>query len=46
MKLFADDSELLSIIKNVENATNLQKDLKAVNEWTNTSGMRLNLEKS
>jgi len=45
MKLFADDSKLLSVINNDVDVRNMQRDLVAVTEWTKQWGMRLNLEK-
>ena len=45
MKLFADDSKLLSVIKNDVDVSNIQKDLVAVTKWNNERGMRLNSEK-
>ena len=45
MKLFADDSKLLSVINNQVDVRNMQRDLVAVTEWTKQWGMRLNLEK-
>ena len=44
MKLFANDSKLLSVINNDVDLSNMQKNLVAVTEWTNQSGMRLNWE--
>ena len=45
VKLFADDSKLLSIINEPKDSLNLQKDLDAICEWTRLWGMRLNVEK-
>ena len=45
MKIFANDSKLLSVINNDVDVRNMQRDLVAVTEWINQWGMRLNLEK-
>ena len=45
MKLFADDSKIISSIKGEMNINKLQNDLLAVGDWCRTWGMRLNVEK-
>ena len=44
IKLFADDSKLLSITNGPENNINLQKELNAICERSGLWGMRLNVE--
>ena len=45
VKLYADDSKILAVIKNWENATNVQKDLSSICEWSNDWLMQLNVSK-
>jgi hypothetical protein len=45
MKLFADDSKIISSIKGEMDINKLQNDLFAVGDWCRTWGMRLNVEK-
>ena len=45
MKLFADDSKIISSIKGEMDINKLQNDLLAVGDWCRTWGMRLNVEK-
>ena len=40
LKFFADDSKLLSVINNDVDASNVQKDLVTVTEWTNQWSMK------
>ena len=44
-KLFADDSNLLSVIKGPEDSLSLQEDLRRVCDWSKTWGMKLNATK-
>ena len=41
MKLFTDDSRLLSVINEEVDMNNMQKDSEAVTEWSNTWGMNV-----
>ena len=45
VKLYADDSKILAVIKNWEDATNVQKDLSSICEWSNDWLMQLNVSK-
>ena len=44
-KLFADDSKIISFIKEEMDINKLQNDLFVVGEWCRIWGMRLNVEK-
>ena len=45
VKMYADDSKILAIVRDWHDKVNLQKDLDHVCEWTNTWLMSLNYEK-
>ena len=45
VKLYADDSKILAVIKDWEDSTNLQKDLSSICEWSNDWLMQLNVSK-
>jgi len=46
MKLYADDSKLLSIVNDLSDASRLQGDLDSVSDWTSEWRMKLNNSKS
>ena len=45
VRLFADDCLLYCAIRNIQDQIDLQKDLKALEQWAETWGMRLNAQK-
>jgi hypothetical protein len=42
-KLFADDTEVISISKSQEDKVMLQEDINSLNEWTNDWLVKLNM---
>ena len=45
VKLYADDSKIMAVIKDWEDATNLQNDLSSICEWSKDWMMQLNVSK-
>ena len=46
MKLYADDSKILSIVNTVIDKKDLQKDLDSISVWMQDGKMKLNIAKS
>lgn len=44
-KLYADDSKIIAIIKNIEDTIALQNDINALSDWTKDWLIRLNIGK-
>ena len=45
IRLFADDSKLIGIIKNIKDREHLQEDIDSVVKWSNEWLMKFNTEK-
>ena len=45
IKLYADDSKILAVVKNDEDAAALQADIDRLTDWSDTWLLRLNIEK-